>query len=102
MTTILASTTEEKLDALVTCSADPTGTAPGWAFTAGAVTPTVWEDGEWQGTWADVRSQVDVVTPTLVGAGATISLAVGVWAAWVRITVDSELIVRRVGTVTVV
>jgi hypothetical protein len=100
MTVIVPATTIEKFDTPIDADEDPTGTLPEWSFTA-TETPGTYNDGEWASgeTWA-AGTRVTAISPTVGATGATVVLAAGTWFAWVRVTIGSEVIVRKVDTFT--
>lgn len=90
MSVTLEQETVEKLALPVSADDDPTGTPPAFAFTQDPARPSTWVPGEWE-------SATQAITPTIGGTDttATVKLAVGLWRPWVRITVGSEVIVRK-------
>lgn len=76
---------------------DPTGDAVSMAFTVADVDPAV---GDWKSaTWETdaTTSPSTYYARCLVGPAGTITLAVGVWDVWLKVTDAPEIPARRVG-----
>jgi hypothetical protein len=91
----------EVVPVIVTTVADPTGSPPGFAFTAGNTDPSSFTAGSWSGTWSATTKQAVALTPTLPAATATVPLAEGRWTVWCRFTVGGETVVERAGQLVV-
>ena len=91
----------EVVPVIVTTVSDPTGgDAPEFAFVAGDGNPSTWTAGTW-GSWTASTSQAVALTPTLPASTATVELAEGRWAVYVRFDVGAETVVEAVGTLVV-
>lgn len=88
-----------KLRVDITASADPTGTAPSFAFAAAGSDPSTFTAGEWVGSFVDSTTAIEAATPLLSGTGngGTVELADGVWVVWCKVTVSPEADVLKVG-----
>lgn len=76
---------------------DPTSDTVSLAFTAEGVAPVT---GDWQtGTWeTDATTTPDTYSARcLVGPNGDVTLAVGVYDVWVRVTDSPEVPVRKAG-----
>lgn len=75
---------------------NPTGDVVQFAFTTGA-NPV---SGDWHtGSWDSTDSPY--VAQCLVGPGGVVSLAVGTWIIWIKITDNPEVPVRSVGQLSI-
>lgn len=91
--------TIEKFQTTITAPEDPTGNTVSFAFVASGTAPSSFTAGTWDGTYSDGRATA--VTPTVgfTSSGATVELAAGTWVAYVKVTDDPEVPVRKCGYV---
>lgn len=84
---------KSRVTATVGCVAyNPTGDVVEVAFPAPGVSPTVWSVGSWETCGTTYYARI------LVGPAGTVTLPVGTYTMWLRITDAPEIPVMEAGT----
>lgn len=99
---MLSAATSESLALDVRCTADPTGTPPGWALTpigTYATPTTVFVDGAWAGVWTP-ETWLVARTPTLVAGTIPVPAGASRWV-WIRVEAGDEVAVWLAGSIVV-
>jgi hypothetical protein len=94
----------EQMETTVTSTVDPTDDVVSWSFPVKGARPTAWTAGTWKADATGVAGSFRAVSvsPTVGATGATVVLAAGTYDAYLKITDNPEVPVRRIGLVRVV